>query len=152
MTVKVYNLQRLGSEGVTHVLCSSGCGIRSGAPLISHAKEGPFQLMGIAVGGAPCIRRSMRRRLNREPPLYIDVYPYVTWIINYITAFVLPRPYPENFMLMESGSSTFAGCLYIMYVFVVASALDSFRQWFIVWLHTKSSEVNSHSGKIILWS
>lgn len=63
--------------------------------------------MGIAVGGAPCSRRSMRRRLNREPPLYVDVYPYVTWIMNYITAHVLPRPYPENYMLMEGGSSTF---------------------------------------------
>ncbi|CAH2102333.1 unnamed protein product [Euphydryas editha] len=96
---------QLGSEGVTHVLCSSGCGIRPGAPIVSHALEGTFQLIGIAAGGAPCARRSMRRKLNREPPLYIDVYPYASWIINYITAHVLPRPYPENFMLAEEGSS-----------------------------------------------
>ncbi|XP_047545165.1 uncharacterized protein LOC125077296 [Vanessa atalanta] len=96
---------QLGSEGVTHVLCSSGCGIRPGAPIVSHALEGTFQLIGIAAGSAPCARRSMRKRLNREPPLYIDVYPYVSWIINYISAHVLPRPYPENFMLMEGGTS-----------------------------------------------
>lgn len=87
------------------MLCSSGCGIRPGAPIVSHAVEGTFQLIGIAAGGAPCARRSMRRKLNREPPLYIDVYPYASWIINYITAHVLPRPYPENFMLAEEGSS-----------------------------------------------
>ncbi|XP_034832639.1 uncharacterized protein [Maniola hyperantus] len=96
---------KLGSEGVTHVLCSSGCGMRPGAPLISHAMEGTFQLIGIAVGGAPCIRRAMRKRLNKEPPVYIDVYPYVPWIINFITGNVLPRPYPDNFMLVEGGSS-----------------------------------------------
>ncbi|CAG9581578.1 unnamed protein product [Danaus chrysippus] len=96
---------KLGSEGVTHVLCSSGCGIRPGAPIVSHAAEGTFQLIGIAAGGAPCSRRSMRRRLNKEPPLYIDVYPYVTWIINFISAHVLPRPYPEHFMLVEGGTS-----------------------------------------------
>ncbi|VVC94886.1 unnamed protein product [Leptidea sinapis] len=87
---------KLGSEGVTHVLCSSGCGIRPGAPIISHALEGTFQLMGIAVGGAACTRRSMRNRINKELPLFIDVYPYVNWIINFISAQILPRPYPET--------------------------------------------------------
>ncbi|XP_072941110.1 uncharacterized protein [Epargyreus clarus] len=96
---------KLGSEGVTHVLCSSGCGVRPGAPIVSHAAEGTFQLIGIAAGGAACSRRSMRRKLNVEPPLYIDVYPYVTWIINVITAHVMPRPYPDNFMLVEGGPS-----------------------------------------------
>ncbi|XP_050666759.1 uncharacterized protein LOC126966641 [Leptidea sinapis] len=95
---------KLGSEGVTHVLCSSGCGIRPGAPIISHALEGTFQLMGIAVGGAACTRRSMRNRINKELPLFIDVYPYVNWIINFISAHILPRPYPETFMMVDGGS------------------------------------------------
>ncbi|CAF4794957.1 unnamed protein product [Pieris macdunnoughi] len=93
----------LGSEGVTHVLCTSGCGIRPGAPIVTHATEGTVQLMGVAAGSAPCIRRSMRNRLNKEPPLYIDVYPYVSWIINFVTASILPRPYPENFKLVDGG-------------------------------------------------
>ncbi|XP_059051079.1 uncharacterized protein LOC131845932 [Achroia grisella] len=96
---------RLGSEGVTHVLCSSGCGVRPGAPIVSQTVDGAFELIGIAAGGGACSRRSMRRRLNREPPLYIDVYPYSTWIINVITAHQLPQPYPHNFMLLEGGSS-----------------------------------------------
>ncbi|CAH4031275.1 unnamed protein product [Pieris brassicae] len=95
----------LGSEGVTHVLCTSGCGIRPGAPIVTHATEGTVQLMGVAAGSAPCIRRSMRNRLNKEPPLYIDVYPYVSWIINFVTANILPRPYPENFKLVDGGPS-----------------------------------------------
>ncbi|XP_028178178.1 melanization protease 1-like, partial [Ostrinia furnacalis] len=96
---------KLGSEGVTHVLCSSGCGVRPGAPIVSHSPEGMFEVLGIAAGGAACSRRSSRRRLNSEPPLYIDVYPYITWIINVITAHVLPRPYSHNFKLVEGGSS-----------------------------------------------
>lgn len=64
-----------------------------------------FKIMGVAAGGAACSRRSSRRRLNNEPPLYIDVYPYITWIINVITAHVLPRPYSHNFRLVEGGSS-----------------------------------------------
>ncbi|KAL4716885.1 hypothetical protein ACJJTC_012696 [Scirpophaga incertulas] len=96
---------RLGSEGVTHVLCSSGCGMRSGAPIISHTSEGMFEVVGLTAGGASCARRSMRRRLNIEPPLYIDVYPYTTWIVNVITANMLPQPYSHNFKLVEGGSS-----------------------------------------------
>ncbi|XP_026739301.1 uncharacterized protein LOC113502122 [Trichoplusia ni] len=96
---------KLGSEGVTHVLCSSGCGVRAGAPIISHTIDGPYELIGVAAGGAPCHRRSMRRRLNTEPPLYIDVYPYITWITNVITAHHLPKSYPQNFMLVDAGSS-----------------------------------------------
>ncbi|CAH0695266.1 unnamed protein product [Spodoptera exigua] len=94
---------RLGSEGVTHVLCSSGCGVRPGATIISHSSDGPFELIGLAAGGAPCHRRSMRRRLNNEPPLYIDVFPYNNWIMNVITAHHLPKPYPNNFMLADAG-------------------------------------------------
>uniref|UniRef100_A0A2A4K1I3 Peptidase S1 domain-containing protein n=1 Tax=Heliothis virescens TaxID=7102 RepID=A0A2A4K1I3_HELVI len=96
---------KLGSEGVTHVLCTSGCGVRPGAPIISHSVDGPYELIGIAAGGAPCNRRSMRKRLNNEPPLYIDVYPYITWIMNVITAYHLPKPYPQNFMQVEAGPS-----------------------------------------------
>ncbi|KAJ8736284.1 hypothetical protein PYW08_006940 [Mythimna loreyi] len=94
---------KLGSEGVTHVLCSSGCGVRAGAPIISHAVDGPFELIGVTAGGAPCRRRAMRRRLNNEPPLYIDVYPYNAWIMNVITAHHLPKPYPLNVKLAEGG-------------------------------------------------
>ncbi|CAH1639775.1 unnamed protein product [Spodoptera littoralis] len=94
---------RLGSEGVTHVLCSSGCGVRPGATIISHSSDGPFELIGVAAGGAPCHRRSMRRRLNNEPPLYIDVFPYTNWIMNVITAHHLPKPYPQNFKLVDAG-------------------------------------------------
>lgn len=36
----------LGSEGVTHMLCSSGCGVRSGAPIVSQNMEGAFELIG----------------------------------------------------------------------------------------------------------
>ncbi|XP_063899108.1 uncharacterized protein LOC110375867 [Helicoverpa armigera] len=96
---------KLGSEGVTHVLCTSGCGVRPGAPIVSHSIDGPYELIGIAAGGAPCSRRAMRRRLNNEPPLYIDVYPYTTWIMNLITAYHLPKPYPQNVMLLEAGPS-----------------------------------------------
>ncbi|RVE48143.1 hypothetical protein evm_007203 [Chilo suppressalis] len=96
---------RLGSEGVTHVLCSSGCGVRPGSPIISHSSEGTFEVIGLTAGGAACSRRSMRHRLNTEPPLYIDVYPYVTWIINVITAHMLPRPYSHNFKLVDGGPS-----------------------------------------------
>ncbi|XP_041975774.1 uncharacterized protein LOC121730702 [Aricia agestis] len=95
---------KLGSEGVTHVLCSSGCGVRPGSPIISHTFEGTFEVLGLAAGGGPCTRRSMRNRLNREPPLYVDVYPYTSWIINYITAQILPRPYPDNFVLADHGT------------------------------------------------
>jgi hypothetical protein len=102
---KYFFCQRLGSEGVTHVLCSSGCGVRPGAPIISQSSEGMFEVMGLAAGGASCARRSMRHRLNTEPPLYIDVYPYVTWIVNVVTANLLPRPYSHNFKLVEGGSS-----------------------------------------------
>ncbi|KAG6462336.1 hypothetical protein O3G_MSEX013194 [Manduca sexta] len=96
---------KAGSEGVTHVICSSGCGVRPGAPIITHNADGAFELIGVAAGGAPCSRRSMRRRLIRESPLYIDIYPYMTWIINVITANKLPLPYSNNFMLVEGGPS-----------------------------------------------
>ncbi|XP_028041382.1 uncharacterized protein LOC114251357 [Bombyx mandarina] len=96
---------RLGSEGVTHVLCSSGCGVRPGAPIVSQNVDGGFELIGVAAGGAPCTRRSMRRKLISEPPLYIDVYPYNNWIVNVVTANKLPKPYSQNFMLVEGGSS-----------------------------------------------
>lgn len=89
------------------MLCTSGCGIRPGAPIVTHATEGTVQLMGVAAGSAPCSRRSMRNRLNKEPPLYIDVYPYVSWIINFVTANILPRPYPEHFKLVDGGSSKY---------------------------------------------
>lgn len=92
---------------MTHVLCSSGCGIRNGAPIVSHTSEGSFELIGIAAGGATCSRRSMRRRFISEPPLYIDVYPYVNWMINVITANTLPQPYSHNFMLVDGGPGTY---------------------------------------------
>lgn len=38
--------QKLGSEGVTHVLCTSGCGVRPGAPIISQNSQGSFELIG----------------------------------------------------------------------------------------------------------
>ncbi|CAB3237838.1 unnamed protein product [Arctia plantaginis] len=95
---------KLSSEGVTHVLCSSGCGVRPGAPIITHTMEGRFELMGLAAGGAPCSHRSMRRRLNDEPPLYIDVFPYASWIINVISAHKIPKAYPETFQLTDGGS------------------------------------------------
>ncbi|CAG9796487.1 unnamed protein product [Diatraea saccharalis] len=101
-------LLRLGSEGVTHVLCSSGCGVRPGSPIISHSADGTFEVIGLTAGGAACSRRAMRRRLNTEPPLYIDVYPYATWIINVITAFILPRPYSHNFKLVDEAGPTMA--------------------------------------------
>ncbi|XP_049878481.1 uncharacterized protein LOC126375542 [Pectinophora gossypiella] len=93
---------RLGSEGVTHVLCTSGCGVRPGAPIISHAAAGAFELIGLAAGGAPCSRRSMRRRLNVDPPVFIDIYPYFAWVINVITAHILPNPYPHTFILTDA--------------------------------------------------
>nr|XP_049692378.1 uncharacterized protein LOC110375857 [Helicoverpa armigera] len=96
---------KLGSEGVSNALCTSGCGVRPGAPIISHAVDGAYELIGIAVGGSPCTRRSMRRRLNVEPPIYIDVYPYVAWIMNVIMAFQVPNPYPLNVMQLDSGPS-----------------------------------------------
>lgn len=99
--------QKLSSEGVTHVLCSSGCGVRPGAPIITHTMEGRFELMGLAAGGAPCSHRSMRRRLNDEPPLYIDVFPYASWIINVISAHKIPKAYPETFQLTDGGSRKF---------------------------------------------
>ncbi|XP_075983614.1 uncharacterized protein LOC142981495 [Anticarsia gemmatalis] len=94
---------KLGSEGVTHVLCTSGCGVRPGAPIITHSADGRFELIGLAAGGAPCTRRSMRRRLNAEPPLYIDVFPYNTWLMNLITAHKVPKPYPQQFQLVQGG-------------------------------------------------
>ncbi|KOB68210.1 Uncharacterized protein OBRU01_18653 [Operophtera brumata] len=75
---------------MTHVLCSTGCGVRAGTPIVSHNAEGPFELIGIAAGSAPCVNQSMRRRLTTDPPFYIDVYPYNTWITNFITAYELP--------------------------------------------------------------
>lgn len=89
--------------GVTHALCSSGCGVRRGAPIIRHSEEGIFELIGIAAGGAPCSNRSMRRRLNDDPPTYIDIFPYRNWIINVVTAHLLPYAYPQNFQLMNDG-------------------------------------------------
>ncbi|KAI5630821.1 hypothetical protein NE865_16467 [Phthorimaea operculella] len=94
---------RLGSEGVTHVLCTSGCGVRSGAPILAHAADGPFELIGINAGGAPCRSRANRRRLNPQPPIYIDIYPYTQWISNVVTAHIMPRPYPEHFQLTDFG-------------------------------------------------
>ncbi|XP_053614879.1 uncharacterized protein LOC128677794 [Plodia interpunctella] len=95
---------KLGSEGVTHVLCTSGCGVRPGAPVLSHCMDGTFELIGVAAGGGACSRRTMRRRLIKEPPLFIDVYPYVSWIINVVTAHELPKPYPHNFKLASTGT------------------------------------------------
>ncbi|XP_073957095.1 uncharacterized protein [Choristoneura fumiferana] len=95
---------RLGSEGVTHVLCSSGCGVRPGAPIVSHNLDGQFELIGVAAGSAPCSRSSMRRRLNSEPPVYIDIYPYLTWLVNVITAHTIPLAYPQNFKLVDGQS------------------------------------------------
>ncbi|CAH2050604.1 unnamed protein product, partial [Iphiclides podalirius] len=80
----------------------SGCGIRSGAVIIRHDSDGMFQLIGLSVGSVPCLRSSMRRRFNKEPPLYIDVYPYVTWITSMINANTMPKPYPANFKLLQA--------------------------------------------------
>ncbi|XP_049878543.1 uncharacterized protein LOC126375582 [Pectinophora gossypiella] len=90
-------------DGITHALCSSGCGIRPGAPIISHATTGAFELMGISLGGGVCVDHAMRDQFNPNPPMYIDVYPYVTWITNIITAHVIPLPYPKS--MRRSGTS-----------------------------------------------
>ncbi|XP_063395740.1 uncharacterized protein LOC134680558 [Cydia fagiglandana] len=94
----------LGSEGATHVLCTSGCGVRPGAPIASHSPDGEFELIGLSAGYAPCTRSGMRRRLNDDPPIYIDVFPYVTWIVNIVAAHVIPKAYPSNFKLVDGRS------------------------------------------------
>ncbi|CAK1602233.1 unnamed protein product [Parnassius mnemosyne] len=96
--------KKIENDSMTHVLCTTGCGIRPGAPIVSHDSDGMFQLIGVSAGSEPCSHHSRRNRMNDEPPLYIDVYPYVTWIINVVTASVMPHPYPANFMLVEGGS------------------------------------------------
>lgn len=96
--------QKLPDEGITHALCTSGCGVRPGAPIATKSSLGAYELVGIVAGGAPCTKRAMRRRLNDDPPLYIDVYPYMAWIINVITAYIIPGAYPQNFMLASSGN------------------------------------------------
>lgn len=88
---------------LTQALCSTGCGVRNGAPIIKQAEQGSFELIGLTAGGAPCSNRSMRRRLNDEPPIYVDIYPYRNWIINVITAHILPYPFPQNFILTRDG-------------------------------------------------
>ncbi|XP_068626500.1 uncharacterized protein [Battus philenor] len=97
--------RKFGTEGISHALCTSGCGIRPGAPIVSHDTDGPFQLIGLSAGSELCTRHIMRSRLNEAPPLFIDVYPYVTWIMNVISASVVPRSFPGNFMLVEGGTS-----------------------------------------------
>ncbi|KPI94987.1 hypothetical protein RR46_11991 [Papilio xuthus] len=92
-------------EGVSHELCTTGCGIRPGAPIISQDVDGIFQLIGLSAGSQPCRIHTMRSRLNDDPPLFIDVFPYVTWIMNVISASVVPRAFPGKLMLTEGGSS-----------------------------------------------
>ncbi|XP_014366964.2 uncharacterized protein LOC106717595 [Papilio machaon] len=91
--------------GVSHELCTTGCGIRPGAPIISQDVDGSFQLIGLSAGSQPCRIHTMRSRLNDDPPLFIDVFPYVTWIMNVISASIVPRPFPGKLMLTEGGSS-----------------------------------------------
>lgn len=93
--------------GVSHELCTTGCGIRPGAPIISQDVDGPFQLIGLSAGSQPCRLHTMRNRLNDDPPLFIDVFPYITWIMNVISASVVPHAFPGKLMLTEGGSSMY---------------------------------------------
>lgn len=81
--------------------------MRPSTPVISHAEDGRFELIGLSVGGPLCSHRSMRRRFNENPPFYIDIYPYVQWVINVLTAHKLPKPYPQHFQLVQGGYREF---------------------------------------------
>ncbi|CAB3256466.1 unnamed protein product [Arctia plantaginis] len=102
--MRYHNNTMMGNKDLSQFLCTSGCGMRPGTPIISHAPDGRFEVIGIAVGGSRCVDHEMRRSFNENPPFYIDVYPYVPWIINVINAHKIPKPYPEHFQLLEGGS------------------------------------------------
>lgn len=76
--------------------------MRPGAPLVSHGSNGMFELVGISSTSGLCIEDAHRTAYNDPPAIWIDIYPYNTWIINVITAHVMPMPYPSSFKLTRS--------------------------------------------------
>lgn len=81
--------------------------MRTGAPLVLHASNGLFELVGIASSSGICVDDIQRTTFNDPPAIWIDIYPYNTWIVNVITAHVMPLPYPNNFKLTQNDDGKF---------------------------------------------
>lgn len=110
----LYGLQVGG--GITHIFCTTGCSMRTGAPLVVHASNGLFELVGISSASGICIKETDRTAFNDPPVIWIDIYPFNTWIINVVTAHVMPLPYPNTFGLSHSDDGK-----YIKYFFRYAA-------------------------------
>lgn len=107
LEIRNFTVQGLHSQPISQLLCTSGCGVRPGAPIITQAADGRLELLGLAVGGEDCTENYMRNQLNTDPPIYVDVFPYVNWIMNVISAFHIPKAYPHTFQLVDGGASEY---------------------------------------------
>lgn len=103
--LNLYGLQVGG--GITHIFCTTGCSMRTGAPLVVHASNGLFELVGISSTSGICIKETHRTAFNDPPVIWIDIYPFNTWIINVVTAHVMPLPYPNTFKLSHSDEGKY---------------------------------------------
>lgn len=81
--------------------------MRTGVPLVLHASNGLFELVGISSSSGLCFQESQRATLNDPPSIWIDIYPYNDWIFNVITAHVMPLLYPNNVKLSQSADGRY---------------------------------------------
>lgn len=81
--------------------------MRTGTPLVLHASNGLFELVGISATSESCVEETQRTAFNDPPAIWIDIYPYKTWIINVITAHIMPLHYPNTFKLTQSDDGKY---------------------------------------------
>lgn len=75
--------------------------MRTGTPLVLHATNGLFELVGISARSGLCAEETQRIAFNDPPAIWIDIYPYNSWIVNIITAHVMPLHYPNTLLLTQ---------------------------------------------------
>ncbi|XP_075983185.1 uncharacterized protein LOC142981274 [Anticarsia gemmatalis] len=96
--------RRLNLSSIYNVrtICSTGCGFRSGAPMIVHEPTGHWTLVALSIGGSTC-PDPLRTADPATPPHHLMVFPYLPWISTAITgnrvgAFVNDDPFGYNMM------------------------------------------------------
>ncbi|CAB3226277.1 unnamed protein product [Arctia plantaginis] len=135
-TVKVFNTELCNKHGYaealmdlvgerpnsshvspTRVLCSTGCGFRSGAPTVIHEHTGHWSIVALSAGTTQC-PDPLRSRSRHNPPHHIALYDYVNWITaaiagKVVSAFAQDDPFgfvmPRTSRIVERGQSKWVG-------------------------------------------